>query len=158
MEWQSVHVGNLGASLLKHGSWSHVLVILLPFFVGACASTGKVDEEAEKLEIQTLWPEPPEQPRYQYQTQLRSLADIRVETEEEKFRRLVTGHGISDELAYEKPSSLIARGGRIYVADPPSRSVVVFDVPRGRLFRFGVREPNVLVRPNSLAIDVKGRV
>lgn len=151
-------LGNLGQRWLSRCALRFTLACAISVWLGGCAMNAKVDEQSAERRIQTLWPEPPEQPRYAFQTVLRSLADIRVETEKERFERMVTGRGISEDVVYEKPSSVAARGGRVYVADPPSRSVIVFDVPRGRLFRFGVREPNVLQRPNSLAIDGQGRV
>lgn len=135
-----------------------LLCLTIPGVIGGCASTDERGREGQEDRIQSLWPEPPEQPRLVFQTVLRSLADIRRENESEKLKRLATGRGISTELVYEKPASIAARGGRIYVADPPNRSIVVFDVPRGRLFRFGVRPPHVMQQPNSLAIDDAGRV
>ena len=47
----------------------------------------------------------------------------------------------------------MARKGRIYVADTKSASIVVFDVPRRKIFRFGQREPNLLLKPVGLALD-----
>jgi DNA-binding beta-propeller fold protein YncE len=135
-----------------------LLCLAIPGVIGGCASTDEGGRDGQEDRIQSLWPEPPEQPRLVFQTVLRSLADIRRENESEKLKRLATGRGVSTELVYEQPASIAARGGRIYVADPPNRSIVVFDVPRGRLFRFGVRPPHVMQQPNSLAIDNAGRV
>lgn len=126
--------------------------------LSGCAMTGKSTEEKDKDKIQTLWPEPPEEPRYEFITVLRSLADIRTENEDERLKHLVTGSGVSDQLVYEKPAALAAGAGRIYVADPKNRSVVVFDVPRRKVFRFGVREPHTLVQPTALALDASGQV
>ena len=135
-----------------------LMMAMLLIGLGGCVNLDSDSASDKPRKIQTLWPEPPEQPRYAFQAVLRSLADIRVETEDERFQRLVTGRGISDQVAYEKPASLAAFGGRIYVADSVARVVVVFDVPRGRVFRFGLREPNVLRKPTSLALDEQGRV
>jgi DNA-binding beta-propeller fold protein YncE len=46
-----------------------------------------------------------------------------------------------------------ARGGRIYVADNVRRHVVVFDVPRRKLFVMGLRAPGTLAKPSSIALD-----
>lgn len=132
-------------------------VVALALLAGGCAAPVKKNAEKDRR-IQTLWPEPPDQPRFAYQTILRSLADIRIENEKERLQRVMTGSGVNDESVYDKPTGVAARRGRIYVADPLRHSVVVFDVPRGKVFRFGVREPNNLVQPNSVAIDGQDRV
>ena len=38
--------------------------------------------------------------------------------------------------AFAKPSSVAAQAGRIYITDPPSKGVVVFDMARRKVFRF----------------------
>ncbi|MCB1955488.1 MAG: 6-bladed beta-propeller [Rhodocyclaceae bacterium] len=125
--------------------------------LGACASVG--DSSADKEEpIQTAWPNPPDAPRYVFQTFLRTLADVRPESDEDRLQKMLTGVGVGDKLVYERPASIAARDGRIYVADPQTSSVVVFDVPRRKIFRFGERPPNTLGRPNSIAIDDASRI
>jgi DNA-binding beta-propeller fold protein YncE len=52
-----------------------------------------------------------------------------------------------------KPIAVAAREGRIYVADTAQRRVVVFDVPRRRVFALGLRAPGTLAKPAALAID-----
>lgn len=126
--------------------------------VSSCAVKGKKDAKpAEK--VQLLWPEPPDQPRFAYEAALRSPEDLRSETEEERFRREIAGLSKQRPKAFEKPSSVAASNGRIYLADPPSRSIVVFNVADRKVFRFGQgRPPNVLVKPISVALDGDSRV
>jgi hypothetical protein len=126
--------------------------------VSSCAVKGKKDAApAEK--VQLLWPQPPDQPRFAYEIALRSPADLRPETEEERFRRLVLGNDKAPPKAFQKPSSVAARNGRVYVTDPPSRSVVVFNLPERKIFQFGQgRPPNNLGKPISLAVDEADRV
>ena len=129
------------------------MIVLL----AGCA-TGMSTGEKEP-EIQLQWPAPPDAPRYVYETQLRSPADIRPEKEDERVRRMLTGRSaVSSDPVYRKPAALAARKGRIYVADPPTASVVVFDVPRQRVFQIGVREPNQVRKPVSIALDASDRV
>lgn len=110
---------------------------------------------AEK--VQLLWPEPPDQPRFSFEATLRSPTDVQPESAEVSFRKKVTGNkGVVK--AFAQPSSVAARGGKIYVADPLSKVVVVFDVPRRKVFRFGFRQPNGLSKPVSVALDHAGKV
>ncbi|HMX15908.1 MAG TPA: hypothetical protein PK375_06875 [Rhodocyclaceae bacterium] len=113
----------------------------------------------KELRIQRVWPEPPNAPRYVYETALRSLADIKPETEQERLQRQLTGrNAVPSDPVFRKPAAIAARKGRIYVADPPTSSVVVFDVARRSIFRMGLREPNQVKKPVSLAIDGRDRV
>lgn len=105
-----------------------------------------------------LWPAPPEQPRFAYETALRTAGDITQETEEEKLRARLTGARRSDGKVIDKPSSLAARGGRIFVGDSIRRSIVVFDVPRRKLFQFGLRAPGTLAKPTAIALDRAGKL
>ena len=140
-------------SLLSHLAIALTATLLL----GGCASENLHKAEAPRFQL--AWPEPPDPARYVYEGQLRSPADIRPENEDERLRRMLTGRGaVSTDPAYRKPAALAARKGRIYVADPPTASIVVFDIPRQRVFRMGVREPNQVMKPVSLAIDGAGRV
>jgi len=96
--------------------------------------------------------------RFVYEFVLRSAVDIETSTAQDRLRRTLTGERPSDDAAFVKPSAVAARQGRIYVTDTANHVVVVFDVPRRRLFRFGVREPGTLRKPVALALDGQGRV
>jgi DNA-binding beta-propeller fold protein YncE len=134
--------------------WLGVLVILA---LGGCAE--QPSGELSKNKIQLLWPAPPEQPRFLFEASLASVADIVKETDAERTKRLLTGQSrLSAAPVYDRPSGVAARNGRIYVADPASKSVIVFDAARRRLFSFGRREPNVLQRPTAIAVDRQGQV
>lgn len=135
-----------------------LLIWAVVSMLAGCAITGISDKDKDADKIHTLWPEPPEQPRYEFLTMLRSLADIHPETEDERLKHLITGTGVREDVVYDNPAAIAAGGGRIYVADPRQSAVVVFDVPRRAVFRFGTREPHALVRPHAVALDAQGRV
>lgn len=105
-----------------------------------------------------LWPMPPELPRFAYETSLRSTADVLQDDAEQRLRRNLTGLRRPDDRLLEKPSSVAASDGRIYVADSVRRSIVVFDVPRRRVFQFGLRTPGTLSKPTAIALDRQRRV
>lgn len=105
-----------------------------------------------------LWPAPPELPRFAYETALRTSGDITEETEDQKLRNRLTGVRRADGKVIEKPASVAAREGRIFVGDSIRRSIVVFDVPRRKLFQFGLRAPGTLAKPTAIALDRAGRL
>lgn len=71
---------------------------------------------------------------------------------------MLTGQDEKPMTAIVKPGGVAARNGRVFVVDTVGRSVVTFDIPRRRLFRFGYRQPNNLHRPLDVAVDEQGQV
>jgi DNA-binding beta-propeller fold protein YncE len=65
---------------------------------------------------------------------------------------------VSDAPVISRPTAIASRKGRIYVAEPSVKAIMVFDVPRQKIFRFGQRDPNLLKRPQALAVDDKDRI
>ena len=122
-----------------------------------CAATPEADTLDERS-IQRVWPAPPEQPRFVHEFTLRSAADIADDSADAKLRRTLTGERIGDSPAFSKPSAVAAQLGRIYVSDTANHVIAVFDVPRRRVFHFGMREPGQLRKPVALAVDRRSRV
>lgn len=134
-----------------------VLGALAALGLSACSAARVVgdDKQSKLRRPQTLWPAPPEQPRFEYQATLRSAADIVRENDEMKWEKMLIGRAVSDNPVIYKPSGIASRGGMIYLTEPVAKCVTVFDVPRRKLFRFGLREPNKLERPMGIALDDK---
>lgn len=126
--------------------------------LASCSMTPDQSDTAFKGPL--VWPQPPDQPRIAYETVLRSAADIAApELAKDKLVRELSGKaGPSDRPVFEKPAAIVARQGRIYVADTKTDSIVVFDVPRRKLYNFGKRPPNVLKNPSGLALDAQTNV
>ncbi len=97
------------------------------------------------------WPRPPDRPRYILEATLRTPGDI-LARPSELLRELVGSQGL-DEPLFDKPTAIVSRHGRIYVADSVRRRVVVVDVGRRRVFPIGVRERGRLAKPGGLALD-----
>lgn len=134
-------------------------VLAFSGLLGGCALSPDGDKGKETPKYQLVWPEPPSEPRFHFEADLRNQSDIRTESEEERLRRILTGRSTTDERpVYRKPAAIAARNGRVYVADPPTASIYVFDIARGRLFAMGVRAPNNVAAPIGLALDDSGRV
>lgn len=136
-------------------------LILAPLLIGlcACAPVASRSQKVAKAPQTLLWPMPPDLPRFEFETVLQSVADIAPDTDDDRWKRMIQGQpNTSDALVISKPSAIVSRGGRVYVAEPGARAITVFDAARKRLFRFGLREPNVLKRPQALALDDAGKV
>lgn len=126
----------------------------------ACAPHKKPEAAAKAAEPILLWPQPPDQPRFEYETILQSAADITIVSESERWQRALRGLSgtVSDAPVISRPTAIASRKGRIYVAEPSVKAITVFDVPRQKIFRFGQRDPNLLKRPQALAVDDKDRI
>ncbi|TAN71380.1 MAG: hypothetical protein EPN14_11925 [Gallionella sp.] len=130
--------------------------IACSILLAACTVTQKQDAD-EAFKGPLIWPQPPDQPRFAYETVLRSPADIAgTEAPKDKLLRDLAGtEAVSNQPAFEKPAAVVARNGRIYVSDTATNSIVVFDAPRRKLFRFGMRQPGALSKPAGLAMDAE---
>jgi DNA-binding beta-propeller fold protein YncE len=117
--------------------------------------SGMPEQPVKVFKGPLVWPQPPDQPRFAYQTVLRAPADIAAaESAQDKFLREISGgQSTSNKPVFDKPAAIVARKGRIYIADTSTESIVVFDVPRRKVFRFGQRQPDVLLKPSGLALD-----
>lgn len=128
---------------------------LLAAVLAGCAMLGPTP--VPQATEQRLWPAPPDQPRFLFEGTLRSAADIAIATMETSIRQMLDSRpAISDQPVIYKPSGIVVRGGLVYVTEPAASAVTVFDIPRGKVFRFGWREPNALKQPQSIALDAEG--
>lgn len=123
------------------------------------ACSGRPQKNSKDAEpAQIYWPRPPDKAQFKYEWRLKTVADIQLPTKEDRERELMTGDKPSDHVTFSRPAGLAASKGRIYVADGQGAAVVVFDVPRRRVFKFGQRKPHDLVKPIDVAIDGQDRV
>lgn len=141
---------------LHYSRFSWLPALACSLLLAACSVT----PQQARLKGPPVWPQPPDQPRFVYETTLRSAADIYAEekTTSTMLRDLSGVSAVSNEPAFDKPVAVAARKGSIYVADLRTRHIVVFDVPRRKLFRFGVRQPGTLEQPTGLALDAEMNV
>jgi DNA-binding beta-propeller fold protein YncE len=123
--------------------------------LAGCAALESPDPAGRELPV---WPAPPDPARFAYEYTLRSAADVALETPEEALRRRLTGAPAPNRPIFEKVGALAAQNGRIYATDTAKRWIVVFDVPRRRLFRFGLRPPGNLAKPLGIALDAASNV
>lgn len=126
------------------------------FMLVSCGSAPPRPDQGDRAI--PVWPSPPDPPRFQYETTLRSAADVLPsKVKGEIVKRRIDAGGIFDPV-FDKVGAIAARNGRIYLTDTVRRSIVVFDVPRRRVFRFGQRHPDNLIKPVGIALDGESRV
>lgn len=133
-------------------AWSALLAL------AGCAVPPGDDAARDDDEGDRVWPAPPEPARFVFETDLRGTADLFEDDPAQRLQRLATGVRAPTERVFDKPVAVAARRGRIYVADSAQRRVVVFDVPRRKLFALGLRAPGTLAKPVALAVDASGRL
>ena len=124
--------------------------------LSGCAQIGDTETVA-RPEGPPVFPGPPDEPRFIFERTIRSSADIEFESEDDSFRRLVTGAARSG-VFMTKPYAVAAHKGRLFVTDTADRVVKVFDVPEGKFFTIGESEPGQLVKPLGLDVDRAGRL
>ncbi|MBK6998675.1 MAG: SMP-30/gluconolactonase/LRE family protein [Rhodoferax sp.] len=135
-----------------------IFVAAVGSLVGCVGVKPQKTQERQKTN-QILWPALPDRPRFRFSGTLRSAADIVQEDKEQALRRQFTGQTeVSYRPVLNKPTGIAVRFGLVYVAEPAAKAIIVFDMQRRKLFRFGVREPNALQRPQSIAVDREGLV
>lgn len=152
MRHNSFYAGSIARGL------SLALYALASVIAVTGCSSSPVDPSDGDLDYQLIWPAPPDEPRFVFETELRNQSDIRDESDDERLQRILTGRTKSGQPVYRKPSALVARKGRLYVADPHTASIYVFDMPRRKVFQIGQREPNRTRSPISMAIDAQSRL
>ena len=130
----------------------HLLGTLVFFMVGCAGSTPDMAEI-----VIPVFPEPPDEPRFYYERTIASSVDIEVESRESAFERFVTG-GQRTGIGMGKPFGVAVHQGRVFVSDSISSQVLAFDVPEGRFFEIGIRDPGQLVKPMGVAVDARGNL
>lgn len=126
--------------------------------LAACSGRPPKKNQAAEEPAQIYWPRPPDQARFKYEWRLKTVSDVQPPSKDDLEKAMWTGQNPGDQVTFARPGGLAASKGRIYVADGQGAGVVVFDVPRRRVFKFGQRKPHVLTKPIDVAIDGKDRV
>ena len=135
---------------------TYFLLLLVPFLFTGCANV--VSKKSEAI----YWPKPPDPPRFVYETSLRSTSSIRKDTSIDRLRDVVTGKSQTTTRLFAKPYDVAAYGGKIVVTDSVTRTAIMFDVPRKKVFPFGSRGDGkgkgAIAKPLGVAMDSKQNV
>lgn len=127
------------------------LFALILLLFSACTQTIEV-----KPFIPPVFPPPPDPPRFIWERAITSTADIRPNTNEDRWRRALTGEKTVGE-ALGKPYGVAVYKGRVFIGDAASRIVIALDFPNNRYFRIGDEDgPGLLGKPLGIAVDAQG--
>lgn len=124
--------------------------------VSGCAEIKPAAEQAD-ANAPLYFPPPPDQPRFVFERTIQSSADIVADSEDDAFRRYVTGESRAGYFL-SKPYAVAAHSGRIFVTDTVERQVKVFDIPEKKYFTVGTEGKGQLMKPIGLDVDQAGNV
>ena len=125
--------------------------------LAACAQVP--DTVAIKEVPLLVYPRAPDDPRFIYERTIRTNQDVDDTEIETSFKDMVTGGNLSKQvIPFRKPYAIAVHRGRIFVSEPSSRMIKVFDVPEGRYFEIGVTDPGSLLRPIGIDVDAAGNL
>lgn len=135
--------------------WSLVIVFAAILALGGCVVMPETRESAQTKQEVLVFPLPPDEPRFFFESTLRSSADVKADTDTDIFRRAVTGEQRRGE-GLVKPYGVAVHHGRVFVGDTAGHAVVAFDIPEQRFFRIGEEEPGALSLPLGMDVDKQG--
>ena len=104
-----------------------------------------------------VYPPPPAEPRYIYDTSLRSEQDVSAPTWGDRVLAFIGG-GEPSARGFSKPYGIAVKQHRIYVTDTQQRAVLLFDLTAHRLQLLGADGPGSLQKPLGIAISSQNEI
>ena len=104
-----------------------------------------------------VYPGPPDEPRFVFERSIASSADVIADSDDDQFRRLLTGESRSG-VGLAKPYAASVHHGRLFVSDTAERSVKAFDLHEQKFFVVGQDDPGQLIKPIGLDTDANGNL
>ena len=138
-----LHPSRLAAVIAAAVLWAVLSAIL-----GGCTPLAP-QPGVEQTEL--YFPAPPDTARFVFERTVQRGTDL-ASSDEGGLRRAFTGETGAD-IALAKPFDVTVCRGTVYISDTVSRSVVVFDTTKPRVFEIGRDEPGMLRKPLGLATD-----
>lgn len=133
------------------------LVCAVLLGLSACAQAPK--KVVKKTAAPLVFPTPPDEARFFYERTIRSSRDVDTSIAETSLQELLTGTGAREaNIPLRKPYAVAVHQGRLFVSEPTSRIVKVFDVPAKKYFTIGAEEPGRLLMPTGLDVDGAGNL
>lgn len=136
-----------------------IFCIVLLGLVG-CVAVEPTLQSAKKLQL--VWPEPPDEPRFNFEWTIVGSGSVEPVTEDEQLKNSLLGNSGRINEPFGKPYAVAVNKGRIFVSDTVSRVVRVFDAPLGTYFRIGDQteeNPDArLMKPMGLDVDKAGNL
>tara|TARA_R110001583_G_scaffold69544_2_gene197105 strand:+ start:26269 stop:27417 length:1149 start_codon:yes stop_codon:yes gene_type:complete len=123
-------------------------------FISGCSSKATIENTQAK---ELVYPSPPEKARFYFERMLLSSLDVEFETEDNKISRYLTGSNLVGK-GMLKPFDIAVHKGRIFVSDPPKRTVHIFDPHEYFYARVKDADDSVLVKPFGIDVDEQGNL
>ncbi|HEY5718411.1 MAG TPA: 6-bladed beta-propeller, partial [Motiliproteus sp.] len=102
-----------------------------------------------------VYPKPPDEARFYHERTIRSSADIVIDSEENRMMRFMTGVQRTG-VGLGKPFGIAVHKNLMWVTDPGSRKVLVFDSKNRRYRTVGTTQPGLLRKPYDIETDSMG--
>ena len=136
-------------------------LVVLVFTIGACASPElmmQLDFFADESASTLQWPPPPQKPRILYLGSIKDPTD--TERKESWFKKVISSVFGSERDMYTmlRPYGVYADTDRVYVADPGSGRLHVYDRSRKSYFAFERWGEEDLISPIGIAVDENGNM
>ena len=139
-----------------------LLTAILAFAVIAIAPINaqkkKVDKKEDKVP-DLVWPLPPEKPRIKYLGSLSNNLDVEPPKKKGWLKKLINEEESTRIVGMVRPMSVaVDSRERIFVADPLSGSIFVFDLKTKKMDLWGTEGRGRLLNPFGLAVDKNDNV
>jgi DNA-binding beta-propeller fold protein YncE len=102
-----------------------------------------------------FWPMAPDEPRIQFVRSFQSSNDLEA-VKTSGLEQAVFGKEVEAAAEVNKPYGVAMRGGKIYVCDMRSSSLVIFDIPKKQTRLVGTSGVNKLDHPVAVAVAEDG--
>ena len=150
-------IKSLGGETNAMRAFYGCLVCAVLLGLSACAQAPK--KVIKKVAAPLVFPSPPDDARFFYERTIRSSRDVDTSIAETSLQELLTGTGATEaNIPLRKPYAIAVHQGRLFVSEPTSRIVKVFDVPGKKYFTIGAEEPGRLLMPTGLDVDGAGNL
>lgn len=140
-------------------------LVLTPLLALTLCLSGCVTTVQEKPVEDSDWkknlvyPSPPDDPRFAFERTITNSADVTVpEDDSFNLRAALTGERRGGGEGMTKPYAVAVHQGRVFVTDSVTRSIVVFDVPQQKFFKFGETDTGAVSKPMGIDVDKNGNV
>ena len=147
-----------GYKIVNPLAWRHSwLVCAVLLGLAGCAQAPKAVSKKERQLL--VFPLPPDDARFVYERTIRGSRDVDTSVAENTLEELLTGKNTTaSNILFRKPYGIAVHQGRIFVTEPSTRIVKVFDVPGNRYYTIGNEEPGRLSMPIGLDVDGAGNL
>lgn len=154
-------INNFNLKLVRR--YTKLYAIALYAIIIAVISCATPEIQAPSSKVQTpnpnlVWPPPPQTPRVQYIGSISGTADIGVK--KSWFKRATESIFGKEELEgmMLRPYGIFADSDRIYVTDPGTFLLHVFDMKERRYFQIKKAKEEELISPIGVAVDKNGEI